>query len=389
MKKNLLILISAVLMPISIDIRAEGTDVVCGPWVQNVTENEFTLMWITEGRCLSWVETAPDDGTSFLACERPRTYQTVSGRRYVGRIHTVRITGLEAGQGYRYGIKAKELLDDSCSYCYIYGKEQGTGASGIVRTADYDADTCRFSMLNDIHDRIGLYRSLTAPMAEMSPDFLLLNGDIVTEAVSIDTVAAHALGSIRSIVRNIPVYFARGNHECRGPASYSLKDIYKTPTGEFYYIFRQGPVGIIVLDAGEDKPDRSVEYSGLADYDSYRKTQLAWAIEAVKDPLFADAPVKVAVCHIPSFRFQDSWYSQLWANEHFNPILNEAGVDLMLSGHHHEFMHVEAGKCGNDFPIIVNDNETRLDCIATADGITIRICDQSGDCLQTLSFDLK
>ena len=389
MIRFLMILISAVLMPISIDVRAEGTDVVCGPWVRQVTENEFTLTWITKGRCLSWVETAPDDGTSFLACERPRTYRTVFGRRYAGRMHSVRITGLHAGQCCRYRIYAKELLDDNCSYSFLYGKELFTGKSGKVRTLDYSADTCRFSMLNDIHDRLNLYRELTAPVKVLSDDFLLLNGDIVTEATSTDTVAVHALGSIADIVQDLPVFFSRGNHECRGRASYHLDEVFGAPGGKLYYIFRQGPVGFVVLDAGEAKVDSSVEYSGVADFDPYRAEELEWLEHAVRDSLFAEAPVKVAVCHIPAVLFPDSRYAQIWINENFNPILNEAGVDLMLSGHHHEFMHVEAGKCGNDFPVIVNDDETRLDFTATADNINIRICDQSGDCLQTLSFDVR
>ncbi len=34
----------------------------CGPWVTNVTENEMTVVWISTGRSMGWVELAPDDG---------------------------------------------------------------------------------------------------------------------------------------------------------------------------------------------------------------------------------------------------------------------------------------------------------------------------------------
>ena len=61
------------------------------------------------------------------------------------------------------------------------------------------------------------------------------------------------------------------------------------------------------------------------------------------------------------------------------PVLNEAGVDLMLSGHHHEHIYMEKGSCGNDFPIIANDDTDRLEFIAGADGYKVVTFDQEGN----------
>ena len=108
-------------------------------------------------------------------------------------------------------------------------------------------------------------------------------GDIVSYAKSIDTVMVHTFGPVADIVKDIPVVFARGNHEGRGADSYLVPGLFDTPTGEPYYIFRRGPVAFVVLDGGEDKPDSSVEYSGLADYDAYRQAELEWLRGAVKD----------------------------------------------------------------------------------------------------------
>lgn len=387
--KNFKFLLTVILMPLAFNAYADGTDVVCGPWLQNVTQNEFTVMWMTGGKCLSWLETAPDDGSAFEACERPRTYRTIAGKRYTGTLHAVRVKGLEPGHSYRYRIYAREVLDDSNAYCSIYGKELNTGVSGTVRTLDYGAGQCTFSMINDIHDRADLYRKLTDPLADKDIDFLLLNGDIISYAANIDTAACHTFGPAADMIRNLPLFFARGNHEGRGADACLMPGLFRTSTGEFYYIFRQGPVAFIVLDAGEDKPDTSVEYSGLADYDSYRQEELEWLKEAVKDPLFAEAPVKVAICHIPSLRFPDSWHSQIWANEYFNPVLNAAGIDLMLSGHHHRHIYVEAGECGNSFPIIANDNEARLDFTATSGQIHVSTYDTSDSCTHTYTIPVK
>lgn len=369
------------------DAMARNYDITCGPWIQDVSENGFTVLWKTDGKSLSWLEVAPDDGTPFEACARERFYETCSGKRFTGDFHAVTVTGLEAGQTYRYRILGREVIDDSNPYASIYGKEATLKLTGKVRTSDYGADSCVFSMVCDIHDRAQLYKDLTSPLKGRNTDFLLLNGDIVSYSHSIDTVMMHTFAPISDISADIPVVFARGNHESRGADSYLMSRLFRTPTGEFYYIFRQGPVAFVVLDAGEDKPDSSVEYSGLADYDAYRTAELEWLKSAVEDPLFRDAPVKIALCHIPVILNRDSWYTQAWISRNFTPVLNSAGVDLMLSGHHHRHIHVRAGECGNDFPIVANDDTDRLDVEVGASEIKVRTYN-TGNAL-THSYDFS
>lgn len=389
MRKCIVFFLTAALLLVSHGAGAKGFDIVYGPWIQNVTETEFTVMWTTEGKSLSWVEVAPDDGTPFEAAVRPRFYQTSAGKRYTGTFHKVRIDGLEPGSSYRYRILGKEVVDDSDPYGSIYGREATLRLTGTVSTVDPGADTCRFSMVNDIHDNASLYTSLVSPVKDRALDFLLLNGDIVSYATSVDTVMSHTFGPVADVVKDIPVVFARGNHEGRGADSYLIPDLFETPTGEFYYIFRRGPVAFVVLDGGEDKPDSSVEYSGLADYDAYRQSELEWLRGAVKDPLFAGAPVKVAIIHIPLIDGPGSWYAQSWLSRNFSPVLNEAGVDLMLSGHLHRHVYVEAGECGNGFPIVVNDNKSRLDFRAVAGQVLIDIYDMSGTKVKSYTFDIE
>ena len=46
----------------------------CGPYLQNVTTNSFTVIWTTDMDAVSWVEVAPDDGTNWNNCERKKYY---------------------------------------------------------------------------------------------------------------------------------------------------------------------------------------------------------------------------------------------------------------------------------------------------------------------------
>ena len=89
-------------------------DIKAGPWVTNVSGEAFNVLWTSNYRTLSYVEVAPDDGTDFDACERPRFYQTVSGRRVIDTFHDVRITGLEPGKSYQ--VRAYAANENGLAY---------------------------------------------------------------------------------------------------------------------------------------------------------------------------------------------------------------------------------------------------------------------------------
>ena len=65
-----------------------------GPYLQQVSEDGFTVVWTTTVDAAAWVEVAPDDGTHFYAEERPKYYDTHIGKRRTGQLHRVRVGGL-------------------------------------------------------------------------------------------------------------------------------------------------------------------------------------------------------------------------------------------------------------------------------------------------------
>ena len=66
-----------------------------GPYLQNVTEEGFTVVWNSTADAAGWVELAPDDGSHFYATERPKFHDSHLGRQRIGRMHSVRISGLQ------------------------------------------------------------------------------------------------------------------------------------------------------------------------------------------------------------------------------------------------------------------------------------------------------
>ena len=361
-----------------------------GPWVHNVTEDGFNILWVTKEKTLSWVEVCENDGSNFYSCERPRYYRTVSGRRMAGTFHSVHIGGLKPGTSYMYKISGNIISNETNPYRICYEGAYSAPAVYTVSTLDPTAGKCSFSMINDMHFDDAKYSSLIKGIKASDRDFLVLNGDIVSYAEKVDTMIKHSFEPIREISPYIPTVFARGNHEGRGPEWYLAPEVFPTPTGEFYYSFRQGPVAFLVLDAGEDKPDNDVEYSGTADYDSYRAAELEWLKQTVSDPSFKDAPIKICLMHIPTLDRKDAWYSQKWICDNFIPVLNEAGLDLMLSGHHHKYIFSAKGDGRNNYPVIANSNDERLDVKAEVrDGkrsLVVSTVDVNGKVTRTLTI---
>jgi predicted phosphodiesterase len=148
-------------------------------------------------------------------------------------------------------------------------------------------------------------------------------------------------------------------------------------------------LAVIVLDSGEDKPDSDLEYGGTAAYDAYREQLAAWLKQAIQSEDIRTAPVKIALLHVP-FEKGKGWYGSNELKRLFVPILNEAGVDLMLSGHTHSYGIREKGTCdGNEFPILVNDNNSRMDVVANEKEITVKVVDALGKVTRDLKFKVE
>ena len=353
---------------------AKASNLLYGPWVTNVTETGFTVLWVTEKPSLDYVEIAPADGSSFDGQSREKYYQVSHGRRTAGTYHCVRIDSLMPGTEYRYRIVGKVVEDDSNIYRINYGllRQISARRDHSVRTLDSKAEVCRFSMMNDIHGNDKVYAALAANMDSKKTDFLVLNGDMVSNAKQIDTVIKHMVEPIKQQAERIPLFYARGNHEGRGADFDKLYDMFPTSTGQFYYTFRQGPAAFVVLDAGEDKPDSHHEYGGTADYDAYREAQTEWLLKAVKEESFASAPMKICIIHIPTLAFRSSWYAERYITEHWVPILEKVGLDLALCAHHHKWRVIGAGEHGKNYPLLVNSDKERMDVVVTADCIDVK-----------------
>lgn len=363
-----------------------------GPSLQNVTPDGFTVVWSTTTDAAAWVELAPEDGSHFYAERRPKFYDTHIGRRRIGRMHRVRVTGLRPGTTYRYRVMQQGVVVNEGNKRVIL--DNGFGSDILrhkpypVTTADPAQERVDFWVVNDIHSRDSLFRLLIGDAPAAKPDFVCLNGDLATQIETDRTLWDACLSSASEILSpaGIPIVGVRGNHENRGAYAQHWLDYFPTPTGETYYTFRRGPALFIVLDGCEDKPDDDIRYYGLGGWDAYREQQTAWLKEVVASDAFREAPVRIVLMHMAPGK-ADSWYGEQQIRRLFVPELVGKGIDLMLCGHYHRYIWIDDDSRGVDFPILINSNVDRLVVGADAKGIDLRVYNTSGAVIKQHRID--
>ena len=347
------------------------------PYIQALTDTSVSIIWTTNKPAVAWVELAPDDSTHFYLEERPRTFASDYGFKKVGTVHQVDLSGLAPGTRYRYRVYSQEVLKHEGAYVE-YGR---IVATNVYRQQPLEfstlgpANQTRFVMINDIHGRNEVMNKLLDIADLESRDFVVFNGDMTSMMLSEDQMYEDFMETaIERFASEMPFFYSRGNHETRGPFAVEYPKYFPTPTGELYFMFRHGDAAFVVLDCGEDKPDSDLEYSGIVVMDEYRTRQARWLARVVRTPAFRDAKYKIAICHMPPF---GGWHGEMEILEKFVPILNEAGVQVMLSGHLHRHVIHEADEQIH-FPVIVNSNNHVLTADLTEEAGVLQIQDLDG-----------
>ena len=366
--------------------------IVCGPYLQNVTPTGFTVMWETDMDAKGWVEIAPDDESNFYYAERPKYYDARGcGISPVGKIHKVTVDGLEPGTKYRYRVMMTAVEGYYNASTPVYGNSSGTDVYSRkpleVRTLDEDYSEVNIAVVNDVHAQDSLFRRLFEDGEKNHTfDFVLFNGDMLSGLQDETMIGKYYLNSASKLFANeVPLYMARGNHEWRGKDAVKLLDWYDFPDGKPYYTFQYGRFFFVVLDGGEDKADSDIENKGLLCSEPYLQGESDWLKGVVESDAWKNAERRIVFCHIPPVA-KDAWHGNYNVTKYFISILNNAGTDLMLSGHEHAYDFRKAGTVGADFPVIVNSRCERMDLKVTSDKIAVRIYNTDGKLIHSLDL---
>ena len=146
-----------------------------------------------------------------------------------------------------------------------------------------------------------------------------------------------------------PLAYVRGNHDVRGPAAHALPDFTGTPDDRYYYGFRSGPLAALVMDTGEDKPDDSPYFGGMArvSEDAAAAGRVAQGRRrksrgsATRRTRCSSATSRSG-SRATSFPTHRRWECHNVCRELWVPTLVEAGVKLVVSGHTHDYRWMPA-----------------------------------------------
>lgn len=282
-----------------------------------------------------------DKGIGFVKVNGRKFFDTVCGVvRSESKIHKVYIPKNELDKSKEYTVCYAYMEVHECYYA--------KNDTPIEKTYEFtpvpENKIPQIAFISDTHTAVD------APAAcanAMNFDLLILGGDLANTSDTEDEIFCIYRLAEKITHGNIPIVFARGNHDNRGRMAERLTEYIPTENGNTFYTFEAGNLMGIVLDCGEDKPDFCVEYGMTADYVNFRKKQTEFLRNLKLSKTKFENKRKIAVCHIAFTRsnaecvaFMSEIYKE-WIN-----ILSDIGIDLLISGHFHETAVLKNGGCG-------------------------------------------
>lgn len=318
------------------------------PMLQRPEPNAISAVWSTLRPATGWIEWGE---TSQLGRTARRS---VGGLfPYEERFLSATMTGLEPGKTYYYRTVTRGA--EFPRYGKLFLGDPQASETFSFTMPDAAAPTGTFAVVNDTHENYPSLDAISARIEELSPDCVVWNGDLLNDTNSADQAVAGILQSgTPGWLAKRPILLSAGNHDHRGPWARKLTQIFlpRCETSEKYrsliynFALRVGPIALVGLDTGEDKPDFHPIWEGLADFDALRVLQAEWLEETLSRPEISSAPFVVVCCHIPLFssdpqsnpgEILDGWASwQSRCAELWTPILNRHKVQALIVGHLHD-----------------------------------------------------
>ena len=283
-------------------------------------EDDYQIVFSTSDSAIAWVEIGGECYYDLYA----------GSMRSADRVHKIEVpqTVLDKAGGYTV-----------CARQMIYRGPFG-GYTGKTISQDYafrpvdTSDGLNHVAISDVHEAVDA--AIAAGTVRDNTDFFILLGDIVsmveTEAdAQLANELAHGITG-----GEIPVIYARGNHEIKGEYAEVLYKYVGSKNQSYAYTVTLGKeVFAVVLDMGEDHEDDWWEYYGTAQFDLYRAEQSRMMEEILEEGGYENYRYRMAICHVPIvFVDDDGLFGEF--REEWTDLLNRMDVDICLSGHQHK-----------------------------------------------------
>ena len=358
-----------------------AAEILYGPYVQAITEDSAYIVWVTDKDTYGWVEVKGEN-------EKKSATFTEShlGLKIKRRVHRVPVKGLKAGTLYSYEVFS-QFEDKSGNLEKPISKEKNMYDNPYTfRTNDRNKEEVSFLINADTHYNPTLFCELYTLERIKDKDFVMFDGDMVTTFSNEKSHFDKLFSKVQEVFENYNTqfYFVRGNHDARGNHAVKFLDYYPTWTNMPYFAFRHGPVFIMAIDGGEDKPDSDIEYYGTAAFDLYRQEQGKWLEKVLESEEFKTATYRIIVSHIPLT--ENSWHGGRHAWQHLAQRCEDKGVNIMISGHLHKNRFVKTGVHNRTFPTLIIGADKLADVVANKEALTINVLNKDGSVKDTYTF---
>jgi hypothetical protein len=286
------------------------------PYLQSTTTTSTAVVWgSTEGK-----------GEVVLRKPGAEVVATASGA-YVGdpdrraaRLAAQHRQGQELAPDDIYVMKAEfTKLEPGHLYCYqlMAGDVALTEPAPLTTAAPPGADEpLRFIALGDCGTGGAAQIAIARRISAVTFDLMLFLGDIAYEEGSPSQLENNFFAIYRDFLRYVPVYPTIGNHERHTRLGRPYFEAFVLPEPERYYSFDWGDVHFVAVDTTQ----RDARQLVWLEHD-LANNKLPWVIVYGHHPMYTN-----------SLRGPQTWIRRSFAN-----IFTRHHVDLVLTGHEHQY----------------------------------------------------
>lgn len=265
------------------------------PYVTNVSHDGAQLIWITQGEFDGRVTLKPQAGGEPLTFtpEASPVKATQCFRQ------TAELSGLQAGAAYQYTVQC--------------GDETREGSFRVNPMPGEDVEVV-IGVTGDTQAAPDIHLAVAKIIGAADPDFMIHVGDLTDHGSTWSKWREELFEPGMPYMRKCAFWPAVGNHD-GGP----YFGILFHRGRKMWWSFDYGPVHVAILDS----------YWWGSSRRGGRAEQLKWLEE---DLAASKATWKIVALHVPMIatRAELQW----WGHEDFLPVMERAGVDMVLSGHH-------------------------------------------------------